>query len=47
MADVALMNDDMNQLCAGIARQIAAKKGVTLKFASENLSDDDKNEIKI
>ena len=47
MADVALMNDDMNQLCAGIARQIAAKKGVTLKFASENLSDDDKNEINI
>ena len=47
MADVALRNDDMNQLCAGIARQIAAKKGVTLKFASENLSDDDKNEIKI
>ncbi|WP_304346042.1 Mur ligase family protein [Campylobacter showae] len=47
MADVALMNDDMNELCAGIARQIAAKKGVTLKFASENLSDDDKNEIKI
>ena len=47
MADIALMNDDMNELCAGIARQIAAKKGVTLKFASENLSDDDKNEIKI
>lgn len=47
MADAALMNDDMNELCAGIARQIAAKKGVTLKFASENLSDDDKNEIKI
>lgn len=47
MADSALMNDDMNELCAGIARQIAAKKGATLKFASENLSDDDKNEIKI
>ena len=47
MADVALMNDDMSELCVGIARQIAAKKGVTLKFASENLSDNDKNEIKI
>lgn len=47
MADVALMNDDMNELCFGIARRIAAKKGATLKFASENLSDDDKNEIKI
>ena len=47
MADVALMNDDMNELCTGIAREIAAKKGATLKFASENLSDDDKNEIKI
>ena len=47
MADAALMNDDMNELCASIAREIAAKKGATLKFASENLSDDDKNEIKI
>ena len=47
MADVALMNDDMNELCVGIARQIAVKKGATLKFASENLSDYDKNEIKI
>ena len=47
MANVALMNDDMNELCVGIARGIAAKKGATLKFASENLSDDDKNEIKI
>ncbi len=46
MADVALMNDEMSELCAGIARGIAAKKGATLKFASENLSDDDKNEIK-
>ena len=47
MADVALMNDDMNELCAGIARRIAAKKGATLKFASQNLSNEDKNEIKI
>ena len=47
MADVALMNDDMSELCVGIARIIAAKKGATLKFASENLSDDNKNEIKI
>lgn len=47
MADVALMNDDMSELCAGIARRIAAKKGATLKFASQNLSSDDKNEIKI
>ena len=47
MADVALMNDDMNELCVGIARRIAAKKGATLKFASQNLSSDDKNEIKI
>ena len=47
MADVALMNDDMNELCADIGRKIAAKKGATLKFASQNLSDDDKNEIKI
>ena len=47
MADAALMNDDMNELCVGIAREIAAKKGSSLKFASENLSDDDKNEIKI
>lgn len=47
MADAALMNDDMNELCASIARKIAAKKGATLKFASQNLSDDDKNEIKI
>ena len=47
MADAALMNDDMSELCVGIAREIAAKKGATLKFASENLSDDDKNEIKI
>ena len=47
MADAALMNDDMNELCASIAREIAAKKGATLKFASENLSDEDKNEIKI
>ena len=47
MADVALMNDEMSELCVGIARQIAAKKGATLKFASENLSNDDKNEIKI
>lgn len=47
MADVALMNDDMSELCAGIARRIAAKKGATLKFASQNLTNDDKNEIKI
>ena len=47
MADVALMNDDMSELCAGIARRIAAKKGATLKFASQNLSNEDKNEIKI
>ena len=47
MADVALMNDDMNELCTGIARRIAAKKGATLKFASQNLSNEDKNEIKI
>lgn len=47
MADVALMNDDMSELCTGIARRIAAKKGATLKFASQNLSSDDKNEIKI
>ncbi|WP_298946118.1 bifunctional folylpolyglutamate synthase/dihydrofolate synthase [uncultured Campylobacter sp.] len=47
MADAALMNDDMNELCVGIARKIAAKKGATLKFASENLSNEDKNEIKI
>ncbi len=47
MADVALMNDDMSELCADIARGIAAKKGATLKFASQNLSSEDKNEIKI
>ena len=47
MTDVALMNDDMSELCAGIARRIAAKKGTTLNFASENLSNEDKNEIKI
>lgn len=47
MADVALMNDDMNELCVGIARGIAAKKGAMLKFASQNLSNEDKNEIKI
>ena len=47
MADVALMNDDMSELCASIARGIAAKKGATLKFASQNLSNEDKNEIKI
>ena len=46
MADVALMNDDMSELCAGIARQIAAKKGATIKFASENLTAEDKNEIR-
>ena len=47
MADVALMNDEMSELCAGIARGIAAKKGATLKFASQNLNSEDKNEIKI
>ena len=47
MADVALMNDDMSELCVGIARKIAAKKGATLKFASQNLTNEDKNEIKI
>lgn len=47
MTDVALMNDDMSELCVGIARRIAAKKGATLKFASQNLTNDDKNEIKI
>ena len=47
MADVALMNDEMSELCADIARGIAAKKGATLKFASKNLSSEDKNEIKI
>ena len=47
MTDVALMSDDMSELCAGIARRIAAKKGATLKFASQNLSSEDKNEIKI
>lgn len=47
MADVALMNDEMSELCVGIARKIADKKGATLKFASQNLSNDDKNEIKI
>ena len=47
MADVALMNDDMSELCVGIARGIAAKKGATLKFASQNLTNEDKNEIKI
>ena len=47
MTDVALINDEMSELCAGIARRIAAKKGATLKFASQNLTNDDKNEIKI
>ena len=47
MADAALMNDEMNELCVGIARKIAAKKGATLKFASQNLTNEDKNEIKI
>ena len=47
MADIALMNDEMSELCAGIARGIAAKKGATLKFASQNLTNEDKNEIKI
>lgn len=47
IADVALMNDEMSELCADIARGIAAKKGATLKFASQNLSSEDKNEIKI
>lgn len=47
MTDVALINDEMSELCAGIARRIAAKKGATLKFASQNLSNEDKNEIKI
>ena len=47
MADVALMNDDMSELCVGIARGIAAKKGAALKFASDNLTAEDKNEIKI
>ena len=47
MADVALMNDEMSELCADIARGIAAKKGATLKFASDNLTAEDKNEIKI
>ena len=46
MADVALMNDEMSEPCVGIARGIAAKKGATLKFASQNLSNEDKNEIK-
>ena len=46
MADVALINDEMSELCAGIARGIAVKKGATLKFASQNLSSEDKNEIK-
>ena len=47
MADVALINDDMSELCASIARKIADKKGATLKFASQNLTNEDKNEIKI
>ena len=47
MTDVALMNDEMSELCAGIARGIADKKGTTLKFASQNLSNEDKNETKI
>lgn len=47
MADAALMNDEMSELCVGIARKIAAKKGATLKFASQNLTNEDKNEIKI
>ncbi|MGP1533517.1 MAG: bifunctional folylpolyglutamate synthase/dihydrofolate synthase [Campylobacter sp.] len=47
MADVALMNDEMSELCADIARGIADKKGATLKFASQNLTNEDKNEIKI
>ena len=47
MAGAALMNDDMNELCADIGRKIAAKKGATLKFASQNLTNEDKNEIKI
>ena len=47
MADVALMNDEMSELCVGIARKIAAKKGSTLKLASQNLTNEDKNEIKI
>ena len=47
MADVALMNDEMSELCVGIARKIAAKKGATLKLASQNLTNEDKNEIKI
>ncbi len=47
MADAVLMNDEMSELCVGIARGIAAKKGATLKFASQNLSNEDKNEIKI
>ena len=47
MTDVALMNDEMSELCAGIARGIADKKGTTLKFASQNLSNEGKNETKI
>ena len=47
MSDAALINDDMNELCADIGRKIAAKKGATLKFASQNLTNEDKNEIKI
>lgn len=47
MADVALMNDDMSELCAGIAQKIAAKKSTTIKFASDNLTAEDKNEIKV
>ena len=46
MAKNAILNDDMNEVSAKIAKQIAEKNGANLKFANEFLSEFDKDEVK-
>jgi bifunctional protein folC len=46
MCKVALMNDNMDKQCIKIAKQIAKQKGSQLKFASENLNENDMAWIK-
>ena len=45
MAKNAILNDDMNEVSFKIAKEIAQKNGVNLKFANEFLSEFDKKEI--
>lgn len=46
MAKTAILNDEMNEIPVKIAKNIASQKGLNLSFASENLSEFEKAQIK-